>query len=800
MNAFQEAVPEDVRGKMFDAVSGAVQARGISSQLVGFGKNFPPPTVPDDVLRTIRQKMSSIPLIPQKTSDSSQTPQGGVNVEDKGDQDDSRSGRSNEQSGNLTTSDRQETSPTGQAPLDKPQGGDGDNVQTVSSPSMPGKAQLESQTAGQDQPSSVSNETTDEQQTVSGVTDSKQEASVTTDQDAGSAKQDEQSNVSPDLRDAGQSGQDSAKREHHSTSSLKPTDAQQLGQEPGKQDERSNVSLEPNDGQQMDRGQDADTDKQGKEQPDDTKRNNTADQSPSHSGPGNQLDQEQRQVGAGMPGGDAAEGKDDTKGKDDSNASAKPETERSAQDTKQDKKPELDGQQNTQGQTESKPGQGEGGDGGLEKGTQEALPDKSVGVKTLMPSLLQNASPVNFSSILQTFTSFDDSTQMAVTNVFGVVEDMLDKLEREGKVDKQQEATRARSPEMETDAKDSPDNATAVDTPSEAADKDFDTKHGASAQKAFVQDNRGPKSGNVEVQEKLKALVDEVNADGTNDGKALSKPDTEQVVQEGDGSNTINQMVINALKLELVRRVGQAGLEASGIDLQNELEKVATAVTQAVKSAGVSLASSKVEPDSGMGGKLGVLPAEAIVSAVCSALSSTSTLKSLIPVGVLAGTVLSALGASFLIATNDMEQNEEDENSMAKGKNVSGKQDEGTGVRNMQDQKEHHEPVVHGGPLGDLKSSTMVGAIAASFGAVGQEVGLLEVAEQEEASVLDRVLSTQKGEESANETPSIVSEIADKALSMAAPVVPKKEDGDVDQERSVLLQFLCVWHAPRCVI
>lgn len=42
LTALQEAVPEDVRGNMATAVTGAVQARIPSFNLVGFGKRMPP--------------------------------------------------------------------------------------------------------------------------------------------------------------------------------------------------------------------------------------------------------------------------------------------------------------------------------------------------------------------------------------------------------------------------------------------------------------------------------------------------------------------------------------------------------------------------------------------------------------------------------------------------------------------------------------------------------------------------------------------------------------------------------------
>ena len=57
VTALQEAVPEDVRGSMAAAVSGAVQARGLSFNLVGFGKNMPPPSLPAGLISSIKGKL-----------------------------------------------------------------------------------------------------------------------------------------------------------------------------------------------------------------------------------------------------------------------------------------------------------------------------------------------------------------------------------------------------------------------------------------------------------------------------------------------------------------------------------------------------------------------------------------------------------------------------------------------------------------------------------------------------------------------------------------------------------------------
>ncbi|KAH7422912.1 hypothetical protein KP509_12G031700 [Ceratopteris richardii] len=69
VSALQEACPEDVREKMITAVSAAVQARGISLKLAGFGKNMPAPKIPAGMVENIQKKLSS--LVHNKPSNTS---------------------------------------------------------------------------------------------------------------------------------------------------------------------------------------------------------------------------------------------------------------------------------------------------------------------------------------------------------------------------------------------------------------------------------------------------------------------------------------------------------------------------------------------------------------------------------------------------------------------------------------------------------------------------------------------------------------------------------------------------------
>ncbi|KAJ7565186.1 hypothetical protein O6H91_02G051900 [Diphasiastrum complanatum] len=60
VTALQGAVPADVRGKLIDAVFGAVKSRGISLELVGLGKGLSPPSLPEGVKEMIQEKLAAV--------------------------------------------------------------------------------------------------------------------------------------------------------------------------------------------------------------------------------------------------------------------------------------------------------------------------------------------------------------------------------------------------------------------------------------------------------------------------------------------------------------------------------------------------------------------------------------------------------------------------------------------------------------------------------------------------------------------------------------------------------------------
>lgn len=129
VTALQEAVPEEVRGTMAAAVSGAVQARGLSFNLVGFGKNMPPPSLPAGLISSIKGKLETVSSRNKETvpvpspSPVSESPPTGTGEPQKQNQDgheikNSNSGDHSKESGSSENSKTEDHKAEEHGPLD----------------------------------------------------------------------------------------------------------------------------------------------------------------------------------------------------------------------------------------------------------------------------------------------------------------------------------------------------------------------------------------------------------------------------------------------------------------------------------------------------------------------------------------------------------------------------------------------------------------------------------------------------------------------------------------------------------
>ncbi len=353
----------------------------------------------------------------------------------------------------------------------------------------------------------------------------------------------------------------------------------------------------------------------------------------------------------------------------------------------------------------------------------------------------------------------------------------------------------------------------------------------------------------------------------TSNGEDEGKPTT-------DEPNTVKNVIVNALKLEVLRRLGVAGMEAMGVDLEQEVANVANAVVQAVQGGkhepgqGAAFAADGEPGAYQSGQKLGILQGESIVHALGSVLGSTQILGKLVPLGVLVGVVLAALGALYVVVSGDQddakekntdsssgEEEEEDDNdssmqydtevslppldviNLNKTQHAQFKEgDQGVadklagmvlGGSNDSEFEGMREMVSEGDDHGDCRAdndcrgeddlgmtsqrsgekkieeeadgqreSNLMGAMAAAMSGTAMLASFgadHAVGQNEELFPLD----AEKTGTSTVEKPNLITTfapLAEKAMSVAAPVVPQTEDGEIDHERSSCLscKLLCI--------
>ncbi|CAI0387534.1 unnamed protein product [Linum tenue] len=267
--------------------------------------------------------------------------------------------------------------------------------------------------------------------------------------------------------------------------------------------------------------------------------------------------------------------------------------------------------------------------------------------------------------------------------------------------------------------------------------------------------------------------------------------------------HSVKHIILDALKVEVGRKLSVADVRKMKPDLGSDIELVADAVSLSVGHGkdhiwNVHDENNKVDYNSE---RHGVLHAESIVSAISSSVSGTTYLRRLLPVGVIVGCCLAALKKHFDVATgpnNDLEPYDQNESSLencqdemnTSKKDLKLADDLGVSSLNHTRSRKGEEAV-----LKNIDNdSIMVGAVTAALGAsafLGQQDDN-EIEETSAKYLKERVspqIASEKldGELSEKDQNNIVASFAEKAMSVAGPVVPTKEDGGVDQERLVAM-------------
>ncbi|XP_022933054.1 uncharacterized protein LOC111439764 isoform X1 [Cucurbita moschata] len=251
----------------------------------------------------------------------------------------------------------------------------------------------------------------------------------------------------------------------------------------------------------------------------------------------------------------------------------------------------------------------------------------------------------------------------------------------------------------------------------------------------------------------------------------------------------VRSIIQDSLKVEVGRRLSAANKDLKlGVD--RDIEHVANLLSVAVGygSGCRQCLGSKSDSINSIADKMGTLCGEQIIRSISSSVQETVYLKKILPLGVIIGSSLAALRKSFHVTTLH------DDN-----------QGECLGVDQAKKSGDRNQNVILtdtvGGEEGCAemrslnKDSVVVGAVTAALGA-----SALLVHQQNLCGTDDTTESSFKSKEKASlqkeperhdeqiipeKNHNIVTALAEKAMSVASPVVPKKEDGEVDEERLV---------------
>ncbi|XP_031489501.1 uncharacterized protein LOC116257041 isoform X2 [Nymphaea colorata] len=268
----------------------------------------------------------------------------------------------------------------------------------------------------------------------------------------------------------------------------------------------------------------------------------------------------------------------------------------------------------------------------------------------------------------------------------------------------------------------------------------------------------------------------------------------------------VKNIVINALEVEVIRKLGIPDKDAMKSGIRHEMELIAGVVSFVAKHDILEGQNSKTQPKDVVPAKLGTLNGENIMVAISTAAKTTCHLQSILPIGIIVGSSLASLGESFHVATGDDNKgsNHIDYKSVIEKPEHCKQQDPNVGQdheasEKFQDKTNNSvdETVVVKNLDGE---SVMVGAVTAALGATAilahkqaqrplQRHGIDGSSSFGRSSVgdLEKEENKLEGRLHDGSKNNIVNTLAEKAISMASPMVPIKDDGGVDQDRLVAI-------------
>ncbi|XP_031102209.1 uncharacterized protein LOC116006079 isoform X1 [Ipomoea triloba] len=309
-----------------------------------------------------------------------------------------------------------------------------------------------------------------------------------------------------------------------------------------------------------------------------------------------------------------------------------------------------------------------------------------------------------------------------------------------------------------------------------------------------------PKSKDIDIEpyyvildsEKQREMIEKSNGNVEIGNEKLEEP-----------SHIIRSIILDTLKVEVGRRLSSADMEEMEPELARDLEHIANAVSRGVGLDDRLTSVTKLEDTDSE--KVGNLHGEHVVKAISSAVQNTSYLRRVLPVGVIVGSSLAALRKSFDVSavenngkSNEMildqitksEKGSDDVLSQNTNQKYELESSDLKTERRVESRNLNKSNTESRDDSGDSSKSIMVGAVTAALGASAfllhhQENGTGNLSNPHNGKE-DASTETHKLEDVDKTQDNIVTSLAEKAMSIASPVVPTK-DGHVDQERLVAM-------------
>ncbi|XP_044464013.1 uncharacterized protein LOC123194711 isoform X2 [Mangifera indica] len=270
----------------------------------------------------------------------------------------------------------------------------------------------------------------------------------------------------------------------------------------------------------------------------------------------------------------------------------------------------------------------------------------------------------------------------------------------------------------------------------------------------------------------------------------------------------VKNIMFNSLKVEVERKLSPFDRKEMESKVATDIKYVANAVSLAVGSDSKHIwyLDDKHYTIDDTSKKFGTLQGENIIRAITSAVQSTSYLRKVLPVGVIVGSSLAALRKYFNVSTENDNSQKEPKIYYLNRKSGGRKEDKArvTEICQMPFDKNTisngsvNREVIRNELKNLNNGGVMVGAVTAALGAsalllkqsdLHEDKGISENMSKplNEKEIHQKEPAKLEGAMTEKNRNSIVTSLAEKAMSVAGPVVPTNEDGEVDQERLVTM-------------